>query len=122
MIIRTILLVFALILFSCSTNKPVVRTTKTVHTKPRTTVATKPRTTPTSKTATKTSPVQTTKPVVAKTIEKPQETNNTRENQTVILEATTKVKVTTEMVLAYIEKYKSVMIFDGFFSSYEGNY
>ncbi len=108
MIKRFILLVFALFLFSCSTNKPVVRTTKTVHTKPRTTVATKPRTTPTSTTATKTSPVQTTKPVVAKTTEKPQETNNTRDNQTVILEATTKVKVTTEMVLAYIEKYKSV--------------
>ena len=49
MIKRFILLVFALFLASCTVNKPVVRTTKTVHTKPRTTVASNPKTTSTSK-------------------------------------------------------------------------
>lgn len=107
MIKRFILLVFALFLASCTVNKPVVRTTKTVHTKPRTTVASNPKTTSTS-TSKPVTPVQTSKPSITKTNEKSQETSPVRENQTVILEATTKVKVTTEMVLAYIEKYKSV--------------
>lgn len=40
--------------------------------------------------------------------QKPTTTTSQNNNQTEVLEATTRVKVTTEMVLAYIEQYKAV--------------
>lgn len=92
---RIALFMSLMLLVACGSSRPVIRTTKkptgstTVRTvkkpvgKPATTASTKPASTNTSPT------VQS-------------------EASTEILEATTRVKVTTEMVLAYIEKYKSI--------------
>ena len=92
---RIALFMSLMLLVACGSSRPVIRTTKkptgstTVRTvkkpvgKPATTASTKPVSTNTSPT------VQS-------------------EASTEILEATTRVKVTTEMVLAYIEKYKSI--------------
>ncbi|HSN47621.1 MAG TPA: glucosaminidase domain-containing protein [Flavobacterium sp.] len=89
--INTILLV-ALIFVSCTTNKSVIQTTKQVS---------KPNT-PVTRTVSK--------PEVKASVEnnsnaKPDQNFN---QNTVILEATTRVKVTNQMVLAYIENYKGV--------------
>lgn len=87
-----ILLLLALIFVSCNTNKSVIQTTKQVS-KPSTSV------TRTVK-----------KPFVKESVEngstiKPDQNFN---QNTVIIEATTRVKVTNQMVLDYIENYKGV--------------
>ena len=92
MIKRNILFIIALLIVSCNANKSVIQTTKE-RPKPNTSVVRTIR-----------------KPIVRKTNEntpdtKPSKTNNPR---TEILEATTRVRVTNDMVLAYIEKYKTV--------------
>lgn len=97
---KLIVLSFLFILMSCSTQQQVVRTTK--HDPRKTTAPVvhrekKPIYRPQSK--------NTPSVVVDKSI--PVKTADT-ESTTVVLEATTRVKVTTQMVLAYIEKYKSV--------------
>jgi flagellum-specific peptidoglycan hydrolase FlgJ len=82
------LTVFAL-LFSCSSSKPVIVTAK------------KPTTQPTPKV------VKIDKKPEVKTT--PTTTETTQQNsQTEVLEATSKVKVTTEIVLAYIDDFKEV--------------
>ena len=86
------LLLLALIFVSCNTNKSVIQTNKQVI---------KP-----SAITTRT----VSKPVVKESVEN---NSNTKPDQnfnqnTVILEATTRVKVTNQMVLAYIENYKGV--------------
>ena len=86
------LLLLALIFVSCTTNKSVIQTTKQVS-KPNTSVT---RTV--------------SKPVIKESVEnnsnaKPDQNFN---QNTVILEATTRVKVTNQMVLAYIDNYKGV--------------
>ena len=86
------LLILLLLFVSCNTNKSVIQTTKQVS-KPSTSV------TRTVK-----------KPVAKESVEnnsnaKPDQNYN---QNTVILEATTRVKVTNQMVLAYIENYKGV--------------
>lgn len=98
MVRKLILLLLFVFVTSCSINQPVVRTTKS---DPRKT------NTPTSQANKKTvhnSVNQTKNAAVAKKETSASNTNNSTE----VLEATTRVKVTTAMVLAYIEKYKEI--------------
>jgi flagellum-specific peptidoglycan hydrolase FlgJ len=74
-----------LLLVSCSSSKPVVRTTK------------------------KSTPVtRTTKKPVAKSTSGSKQTQTTSKPTTEVLEATSNVKVTTEMVLKYIDDFKNI--------------
>ncbi len=88
---------------SCSANRPVVRTTKSAPEKSDIQIAQRVKK-PIYRPATKKNPIAVTKidsPAVSTSIGY---ANTTTE----VLEATTRVKVTTQMVLAYIEKYKTV--------------
>ena len=78
--------VIAIMLASCSSNKPIVRTTKPVYKKPTHTNTSVPKKT------TSTTPSST----------------NDSENKTEVLEAITRVKVTTVIVQEYIAKYKDI--------------
>jgi flagellum-specific peptidoglycan hydrolase FlgJ len=92
MIKRNILFILTLLIVSCNTNKSVIQTTKE-RPKPNT------------------SAVRTiTKPVIRKPIERKPDVRSAETNKpkTEILEATTRVKVTNDIVLSYIEKYKTV--------------
>ncbi len=80
---------------ACGSSKPVVRTTKEPINKPRPEIVVRTDKKPEEKPA---------QPQSEPTISTPTSTNS----QTEILEATSKVKVTTEIVLAYIYKYKDV--------------
>lgn len=87
-----VLILSVLLFVSCNTSKSVIQTTKKVS-KPNTSVTGTVR-----------------KPAVKESVEnnsnaKPDQNFN---QNTVILEATTRVKVTNQMVLAYIENYKGV--------------
>ena len=98
MIKKLILLLMLIFVASCSINKPIVRTSKQDPRESRIKVAQtfkKPIFRPTSQN----------KPQIVT-----QKTTSTQSNSTntEVLEATTRVKVTTQMVLAYIEKYKSI--------------
>ena len=78
---------------ACGTNKPVVRTTKPSISKPVAKTVKKPIS----------------KPIETKKTETNTASNNPKnESKTEVLEATSKVKVTTEIVLAYIDQYKEV--------------
>lgn len=78
---------------ACGTNKPVVRTTKPTTSKP----------------VAKTVKKLISKPIETKKTETNTASNNPKnESKTEVLEATSKVKVTTEIVLAYIDQYKEV--------------
>lgn len=78
---------------ACGTNKPVVRTTKPSTSKPVAKIVKKPIS----------------KPIETKKTETNTASNNPKnESKTEVLEATSKVKVTTEIVLAYIDQYKEV--------------
>jgi len=100
MIKKLILLLMLILVASCSTNQPVVRTSKP-----------DPRKTGTKVTQTVRKPIYrpTTpkKPEIVTQKTTPTSTQSSANNMEV-LEATTRVKVTTQMVLAYIEKYKLV--------------
>lgn len=88
--IKKILLSFCLLfLMSCGSSKPVIITSKTPS-KPLVRTVKKPIV----------------KPVVATS--KTETASQTGSNQVEILEATTRVKVTTAMVLEYIEKYQKI--------------
>jgi flagellum-specific peptidoglycan hydrolase FlgJ len=118
MIKRLMFLLFAIVLVSCHSSQPVVRTTKPVYRKPNTqTVGT------VRKPASNGKPVAVRKPVTTRPstsvnenksntgYESAKEDNKSSSNQTVyskseILEATTRVKVTTAMVNDYIALYK----------------
>ena len=104
MIKKFALLLLLVFVASCSTNRSTaVRTSQPDPRKATTPVAQRVKK-PIYRPATKNNPVAVTKqdsPTTAATI--PSQGNSTE-----ILEATTRVKVTTEMVLAYIEKYKLV--------------
>jgi len=99
MIKKLILLLLLIFVASCSTNKPIVRTSKLDSRESRTKVA---------QTFKKPifRPISEEKPevITQKTATSTQGNSNNSE----VLEATTRVKVTTQMVLAYIEKYKSI--------------
>jgi len=87
MIRKIALLLIVLIAASCSSKKGIIQTKRQKNYQPTTNVA-----------AVK--PVENTNPVV--------NSAETTEPKTEILEATTRVKVTTEMVLAYIDRYKVI--------------
>jgi flagellum-specific peptidoglycan hydrolase FlgJ len=90
MIRKIALLVIVLFVASCTTRKVVIQTTRPKNYKPPTKVE-------------MVKPAESNNPVVNLT-----DTIKTTEPKTEILEATTRVKVTTEMVLAYIDLYKSI--------------
>lgn len=89
---KFLLALFLMFLVSCSSSKSVVRTTKSSKT-----VVRKPATT-------------TTKPraVVAKPNSSSNSSSQNDDNATVVLEATTRVKVTTKLVLDYIDSFKEI--------------
>jgi flagellum-specific peptidoglycan hydrolase FlgJ len=88
MIKKTLLFIMAVLIVSCNSSRSVVQTTKSKGTRSNA-----------SKIGTNRKPiVKVNKPDMKAT-----QNNN---SNTEVLEATTRVKVTTEMVLAYIEKYK----------------
>lgn len=121
MIKRLVFLLFAIVLVGCHSSQPVVRTTKPVYRKPNTQTARTVR-----KPANNGKTVAVRKPVASKpnqqqsrgnsnsgTYESAKETDKSSGNQTVyskteILEATTRVKVTTAMVNDYIAQYKEI--------------
>jgi flagellum-specific peptidoglycan hydrolase FlgJ len=95
---RIFLVLISIFIVSCNSSKPVVRTTKSTTNKPRTSTAQTTRKTPTQPQR----KIETTKSA---------ENTNSKSNsqsEIVVLEATTKVKVTTDLVLAYIDKYKEI--------------
>lgn len=128
MIKRLLLLIFAILIASCGSNQQVVRTTKKpAPRKSNTSVASrtpakKPYKKPASgnRTVTVNKPVgsrsASTKPEIKKieeNYEAAKETGKSSGNSTVyskeeILEATTRVKVTTSMVMDYIAQYKDI--------------
>ena len=88
------IIIFCLVfLVSCGSQKNYIRTTKTPERK--------------STSAVVRTSNQESKPSI-KTYDSILKSNVKTNNETQILEATTRVKVTTEMVLAYIEKYKEI--------------
>ena len=103
MIKKFSLVLLMIFVVSCSPNRAVVRTTKSDPRKTEAQVVQRVRK-PIYRPATKSNPIAVTKidsPAIAAPV-----TNYS--NATEVLEATTRVKVTTQMVLAYIEKYKDV--------------
>ena len=101
MIKKALLLMLMIFVASCSANRPVVRTTKSEPIKSETQVVQRVRK-PIYRPATAKNPVAITQkdsPVVVA---------SNYSDAAEVLEATTRVKVTTPMVLAYIEKYKGV--------------
>lgn len=99
MIKKALLILLMIFVASCSANHSVVRTTKPDPGKSETPVVQRVRK-PIYRPATVNNPVAITK------IDSPTVANYP--NATEVLEATTRVKVTTAMVLAYIENYKNV--------------
>ena len=99
MIKNPLLLLLMVFVASCTANKNVVRTTKPDPRKVEAPVVQRVKK-PIYRPVTKTNPVAITK--------KDSPTVGNYSNATQVLEATTRVKVTTEMVLAYIENYKNV--------------
>jgi flagellum-specific peptidoglycan hydrolase FlgJ len=89
MIKNSMLFVMSMLVVSCGTNRTVIQTTKSGRTSSSTAVVRKPITTKASENV----------PVKVTGINNP---------KTEILEATTRVKVTTEMVLAYIDRFKEI--------------
>jgi flagellum-specific peptidoglycan hydrolase FlgJ len=89
---KFLLLGLAVVIASCSTHKSVVRTTKS-------------ETTSDNRVASTTHHKHLAKPVNNATTEK---VTTFRDTGTVVLQATTRVKVTTAMVLEYIDKYKDI--------------
>lgn len=108
MIKRSFLVLLMVFVASCNANRSTVRTTKSDPRKAEAPVAERVRK-PIYRPATAKNPIAVTagtkkdSPTVAAT-----RVPSYLDNSTEILEATTRVKVTTAMVLAYIDKYKSV--------------
>ncbi|MFM2265837.1 MAG: hypothetical protein RLZ77_1257 [Bacteroidota bacterium] len=109
------LLIVSFFLFSCGSNRSIVQVTLPVT--KRVAVQAKKKSVSTNKQTTKTTKSSVSQTSNAATIEKRYEAaieqNKSSENSTVvskseILEATTQVKVTTEMVLAYIDQYDEI--------------
>lgn len=98
MIKKLLFFTLALLVVGCNTTKPVVHTTKKGATKPNSSVVRNVR-----------KPVVK-QPIVKQTDENLPETKPvvTETPKTEILEATTRVKVTTDIVLAYINQFKGI--------------
>lgn len=101
MIKKSFLVLLLIFVVSCNANHAVVRTTKPDPRKSETPVVQRVRK-PIYRPATKKNPIAITK------VDTPTVAVTNYSNATEVLEATTRVKVTTQMVLAYIEKYKDV--------------
>lgn len=89
------LIIVAVFVMACSARRTIIRTTKTTSTNSKNVFVVAKTLLP---------------PVIKKELEITKKDTPivvTQSNTTVVLEATTKVKVTTEIVLAYIEKYKN---------------
>lgn len=118
MIKKLVLFIIAIVLAGCSSSQPVARTKKPVSRNPNTsgTTAKKPPYKKgTNKTVTVNQPVakKPTSTQLEANYEAAKETGKSSGNETVyskeeILEATTRVKVTTNMVLDYIAQYKDI--------------
>lgn len=120
MIKKFVFFVFAILIVSCNSTQPVVRTTKPVYRKTnavakttRKPVISKPVVTRKPATTMKTSSQSTDIIQIEQTYEAAKEQNKSTSNQEVyskseILEATTRVKVTTAMVQNYIAQYKEI--------------
>lgn len=93
MIKKAFLYLVVVLFVACGSNKPIVRTTKTNPV----------RTKPVVRNTTKTAPV----PNISTQSNSNDKTSNSK---TEVLEATSKVKVTTEIVLKYVDDYKTVAI------------
>lgn len=108
---KVILLMCLSFLIACGSSHPVVRTTKSpsAQSKPVVRNVKKPVAKPVAK-STDTKPAETKPKIVVESDNKPvvENKNQSEDNSTEILEATTRVKVTTAMVLEYIEKYKEI--------------
>ena len=100
MIKKFILLLLIFFVTACSTNQSVVRTSKPDPRKTGTQVVERVRK-PIYKPTTNSKPIAAVQKVTPKSIDN-------YDNSSVVLEATTRVKVTTQMVLSYIEKYKEI--------------
>ena len=129
---KVFLSLFVLVLISCSTSQPVVRTSKPIYKKPTSKVTTIPKKKPIGKPIVVSSsskkpmppPVVVTKKAgnvatneeikaIEENYESAKEKDKSNKNQDVyskteILEATTRVKVTAAMVMNYISTYKEV--------------
>ena len=108
MIKKLILIVTLILIASCSSNQSVVKTSKPVYTKKNTPVvqrAKKPIYRPNSPVK---KPEQVTHTSPKQQDSKQPQTNQENGATIEVLEATTRVKVTTQMVLAYIEQYKEI--------------
>jgi flagellum-specific peptidoglycan hydrolase FlgJ len=129
---KTLFFLVAILLIGCSTSQPIVRTTKPVYKKPASKVVTMPKKKPAAKPIAVSSPNKKPAPTAVAVVKKStgaatsvelkaieenyesaKENDKSSRNQTVyskteILEATTRVKVTTAMVLDYIATYKEV--------------
>lgn len=129
---KILFFIFAIIVVSCSTSQPVVRTTKPVYKKPVSKIVTTPRkqvpskpvavsstnkksipppAVVTKKTSTAATSVE--KKAIQENYESAKENDKSNKNKAVyskteILEATTRVKVTTAMVIDYIATYKEI--------------
>ncbi|WP_396194554.1 glucosaminidase domain-containing protein [Flavobacterium sp.] len=101
MIKKLFLTILPLLMIACSSNQSVVRTSQPDPRKTTTPVTQRVKKPIYRPSTNKSTGVATQKPVASPAIN-----NNT--STTEILEATTRVKVTAEMVLAYIEKYKNI--------------
>jgi len=120
MIKKFIFFIIALCILSCHSTQPVARTSKPVYRKPAARVATTTRKPTTSRPVVRKPIVtkkqdakSTTAKDVEQTYEQAKEETKSSGNETVyskseILEATTRVKVTTAMVLDYIAQYKDI--------------
>lgn len=96
---KLILLLTSVFFVSCATNKSVVRTSKPNPRKSENTIVQATRKPIYRPTDTKKPDTEINKTPVSVT---------NQDNSSVVLEATTRVKVTTEMVIAYIAKYKEI--------------
>ena len=108
MIKKLILLLVVIVMASCSSNKAVVRTSKPDPRKANTHVAQRVKKPIYRATASKQQGVATAQKKASPAATTTTNSNASDSNGTVVLEATTRVKVTQQMVLAYIEKYKDV--------------
>lgn len=90
---KILIVLLSFLVISCSTSKPVVRTTKTGKS-----VVRKPVVKNTTKTNSE----------INKEISTNTNSKNDSDNNTIVLEATTRVKVTTKLVLEYIESFKEI--------------
>ena len=105
MIKKLSLIVTLILMAACSSNQAVVRTSKPVYSKKNTQVVQRTKKPIYRPNSTVKKPVQ----VVSSTTPKQSEVKTNNDPSTIeVLEATTRVKVTTQMVLAYIEQYKEI--------------